>query len=344
MDHNVYEQLADVLDTRGVGFPRTTSGVEFKILKMLFTAKEADLYMKLSLEPEPLQVIAQKLGQDADALAAALNTMAEKGLIIQVPHDGMVLYMAIPFAIGILEGNAIRVKEDPVFANLVTQYLDEGLGAVAAKPPLALRPVPVNRAITVSWPIATHDDLREIVRTKQFIAVTDCLCRTRKVHAEDKSCGKPTEVCITFDLHAHMAISRAQGRQITAQEAIDILDKAEAAGLVPMAFNSINPSGVCNCCGDCCGVLQYVAKNSKPAKIVLSNYFAVVDKAQCVGCEVCLDRCQMTAIAMNADNIAQVNLDRCIGCGLCITSCDAGALSLALKPETERQVPVEAAP
>lgn len=343
MHHEVYEELANVLDTRGVGFPRTASGVEIKILKTLFTEGEADLYMQLSLEPEPLAAIAGRLSRDPEALSAALNPMAQKGCIVMIPHNGTALYAAIPFAIGIVEANAIRVKEDPVFANLITQYLDEGLGMAAAKPPIAIRPVPVNKSIEVSWPIATHDDLREIVKDRQLIAVTDCLCRTRKSHSEQKSCGKPTEVCLTFDMHAHMAISRAMGRQITADEAIAILDKAEAAGLVPMAFNSINPGGVCNCCGDCCGVLHYVAKHPKPAEMVLSNHFAVVDEGQCVGCEVCLERCQVDAIAMTEDNLAQVDLDRCIGCGLCVTTCDAGALSLELKPETARQVPVEAA-
>ena len=71
-----------------------------------------------------------------------------------------------------------------------------------------------------------------------------------------------------------------------------------------------------------------------------SNYYAVVDKDDCTGCETCLDRCQMEAIAI-IDEKAEINLDRCIGCGLCVTTCPADALKLVKKPESEQYIPPE---
>jgi electron transport complex protein RnfB len=60
---------------------------------------------------------------------------------------------------------------------------------------------------------------------------------------------------------------------------------------------------------------------------------------ECTGCEQCLERCQMEAISMNDDELAQVNPDRCIGCGLCVTTCPVEAITLSPKPDASLRLP-----
>ena len=67
--------------------------------------------------------------------------------------------------------------------------------------------------------------------------------------------------------------------------------------------------------------------------LIYSNYYAEVDSDICIGCETCVDRCQMDAIQI-LDNIAKVDQDLCIGCGNCISSCSEQALTL-IKKEKE---------
>ena len=128
-------------------------------------------------------------------------------------------------------------------------------------------------------------------------------------------------------------------RFITQEEALEILERSEEAGLVPEPDNSQRPLAICNCCGDCCGVLTNIKRHPRPAELVVSNYYAEVDEDLCCACETCLDRCQMEAISMGEEGVAVVNLDRCIGCGLCVTTCDTGAMSLKSKPEDMRREP-----
>ena len=66
-------------------------------------------------------------------------------------------------------------------------------------------------------------------------------------------------------------VDKGLGRWITPDEALKILDACDAAGLVPQPFNAQNPGGICNCCGDCCGVLRALKMLDKPADKVLSS-------------------------------------------------------------------------
>jgi ferredoxin len=128
-------------------------------------------------------------------------------------------------------------------------------------------------------------------------------------------------------------------RPASQEEALAILDASEKAGLVNQPANMINPGGMCNCCGDCCGILRALNQLPKPAEMVVNNYFATVDSDLCTACETCIERCQMAAISIGEDDVAEIDLDRCIGCGLCVTTCPTDAMRMALKPETQRQKP-----
>jgi electron transport complex protein RnfB len=147
------------------------------------------------------------------------------------------------------------------------------------------------------------------------------------------------QACFMFGSMGQYYLDRRMGREVSLEEAIDIMGQCREAGLVTQPATSQNPSGMCNCCGDCCGVLKALKKHPKPAELVFTNHFAMVDADACTGCETCLDRCQMDALSMNDDQIAEVNKDRCIGCGLCVTTCPGEAIRLIPKSATERRVP-----
>jgi ferredoxin len=186
--------------------------------------------------------------------------------------------------------------------------------------------------------VAAFDDAVAIIKKNDTIAVGECICRKgRKIMG--KGCDKPIEACFLFGSFARFYIENNMGRRVDVEEAVGILRKAQDAGLVTQPSTSQNPGGMCNCCGDCCGILVAVKKFPKPAELVFSNYQSAINGENCTGCEICLDRCQMEAIAINKDGVAQVDLDRCIGCGLCVTTCPSEAISLIPKPEANRRVP-----
>ncbi len=66
----------------------------------------------------------------------------------------------------------------------------------------------------------------------------------------------------------------------------------------------------------------------------VTNFCANVDRELCSGCDICVGKCQLNAVAI-VDGVAEVNLDRCIGCGNCVVLCPQDAIRL-LKKEPEK--------
>jgi Fe-S-cluster-containing hydrogenase component 2 len=334
---DIYERLRIRLDDLASGFPDTESRVELKILKRLFNEEEAALFLGLSpLLEDPAQ-IAQRLKRDPQATADLLEQMAGKGLLFRQRNSKGVRYGAVPYVVGIFEFQLKRLDREIV--QDMQNYFETALGRTfqSFSTPV-MRTVPINRQLVADWPIAPYEDVLAILDNQKTIAIAPCICRTMS-QLEDKTCDKPMETCFMFGSHAHYYVENKMGRYISQEEAKDIVRRNEEAGLVMQPFNSQKVGGMCSCCGDCCGMLKSLKKQPVPAKAVQSNYFAQVTE-ECVGCEVCLERCQMEAVTM-VDDHALVDLDRCIGCGLCVTTCTTGAMKLLRKPENQLYKPPE---
>jgi ferredoxin len=337
MAKEVYRKLQKQLDQYSVGFPATASGVEIKILEKLFTEEEAEISLHLSMALETPESVAERTKREPQAMAALLGRMADKGLVFRWRGGNVVKYGAIPFVLGIYE---YQLKSmDRELARMFEDYLQEGFQkSLTGLKPSILRTIPIHRSIDVAHPVATYEDSREIVKKQKLIAVANCICRVQQ-ELIDHCCDKPREVCFSFGSAARYYLDLGMGRQVTTEEALAILDRCEEAGLVNQPANVINPGGMCNCCGDCCPVLRLVKKYPRPVELILSNYYAVVDADACTACETCLERCQIGAISIGKDDVAEINLDRCIGCGLCVTTCPTAALRLEPKPEDQRYTP-----
>lgn len=337
MQTDIYSKVQQQLDTYSMGFPATESGIELKILKYLFSESDALMFNKMSLALETAQEVATRLNRPEADVAAQLDDMAEKGLLFRLKDDQGAQYSAIPFVHGLYEFQVKNIKQDLV--RMARTYIEEAFeGAMQQGIEYFLRTIPVQESIEATHNVASYDDALGILRNKSLIVVTECICR-KSAKLIEQNCDKPMEACFMFGPMGQYYLDRGMGRQVTLEEATDILEKCREVGLVTQSSTSQNPGGMCNCCGDCCGFLMALSKHPKPAELVFSNYYAAVETDDCTGCGTCVERCEMMAITMDDAGYAVVNKDRCIGCGLCINTCPTEAMKLASKPDAQLRTP-----
>ncbi|MFX1445800.1 MAG: ATP-binding protein [Promethearchaeota archaeon] len=337
---DVYRELQKHLDTLPIGYPATESGVEIKLLKQLFTPEEAKAATKLSFSFELLEDIYERFDSkemSINELEQILNNAVSKGAVLIKKEDDKKSYANAMFMIGMYDIQTHRGNENLVdFLQTSSQYFKEAMDAEMFQTGInQFRIVPIETSITPEHHITSYDDIRQIIEnTEGPIVVNDCVCRNKKdLYGEPCSHTDLRETCFVLrDIFAQMYIDNGWGRQISKEEALEILKKTEEDGLVYQPGNAQRPGSLCCCCGCCCGYLSDMKALPKPTDFLKSNYYAEVDSDSCTGCGTCVDRCQMDAVTLIND-ISTVNLDKCIGCGVCVPTCPVEAITLHKKEE-----------
>ena len=337
MNEAIYRRLADFLDTLPGGFAPTTGDADIQLLEVLFSEQEAALAPYLVLEPESAATIAARAGLPEAEVAERLATMAEKGLILFALGEGDELrYHAIPVVVGIWElqvNNLTPTLRQKMAAWGATQKLRQSVSEIPQ-----MRVIPVGESIEVRLEVMPYENAEAIVQAHEHFAVTPCICR-RHARLEGGGCKAPEESCLVFGDWAQYSVRTGRGREIDRTEVRAILKEANEHNRVLEPSNSQDVAFICTCCGCCCGVLNGIKHQPRPADVVANNFIAQLNVEACTGCWKCLERCQMEALVEDGDRVRHKS-ERCIGCGLCVTTCPGDALKLVRKPvDQAAQIP-----
>jgi hypothetical protein len=143
-----------------------------------------------------------------------------------------------------------------------------------------MRTIPVGTSITPQHHVATYDATREIIQSiAEPIVILECVCRKGAAKRGDP-CKQTSrkETCMGFGDTARDIIEGGKvGRQITREEALEILKKNEEDGLVLQPSNAQKPDFICSCCGCCCGILRLHKAIPNPVGIWATNFHARVN-------------------------------------------------------------------
>ena len=328
MNKDAYEKLARALDLLPGAFPRTKSGVELQILEKIFSPEEALLACNMTGDSETVDAIAGRVNLPTEETEEGLKAMVRRGIIWSSRKDGIRHYRLAPFIVGIWEEQWDVLDHE--LAHLCENYfLEGGIKGIMSPSPAINRVVPAHRAIKTES-ILPYEDVKAMILAAKRFGLRDCICRKQQDVVGTRKCDFPLDVCLNFS----MAERPPRPHDITQEEALKLLDRAEEIGLVHTVGNVVEGVYyVCNCCGCCCGILRGITQFGIENSVAKANYYAVVDPEECTGCGICEERCQVGACSV--DDIAKIDLTKCLGCGLCVTGCDSEAVRLELRPDAE---------
>ena len=170
-----------------------------------------------------------------------------------------------------------------------------------------MRVIPIQSAIDGESRKASYEEISSYLEENDIFTVSPCSCRTdREVMGE--GCGHLKEdMCIQMGHAAEYYIRTGRGRQISREEAYEILKRAEENGLmheIPNTDGSGKTHAICNCCG--CGCLSLrTAAMFKNVDMVRSNYVSEVDASKCVACGQCVENCPVNALKLGQKALLQ---------------------------------------
>ena len=184
------------------------------------------------------------------------------------------------------------------------------------------RVLPIEVAIEDKRQLVPFYLARAYIQDSPKIAVVNCLCRSTH-----RNCDKPLDVCLSLNDKAEFFINRRIGKEISVQEALEILDKARQHDLVHAVNDVENPEYLCNCCDCCCMYIQGLKKFGIFTSMGRSGFVARLSPGLCDVCGLCIEKCLFRAISLENENIV-IHEDECFGCGLCSYHCPQSAIKL----------------
>jgi len=303
-----------------------------KILKRLMDREEAEIVAFL---PCPVAELAQKAGKEEEKVNDNLSRLFGKGVVFMTSKG----YRFARDIFQLHDATATDVRSDGAWGRELldlwedfcqSEWYADWAKSVGTWTMPMWRVVPARKAMSKETKLLPAEDIQAILDKATRFALGHCSCR--RISGR---CDFPTDVCLQVNRGAEYAIARGTGKELTRDEALEVMDTAEKAGLIHSVFNSSEVANViCNCCTDCCIFYYPLTKYGVLEKgVARSRFQAEVDKAICKGCQTCVERCpfeavEMVKIAGEKKLKAEITPEKCFGCGVCTVGCESGAIKL----------------
>jgi len=318
----------------------------------MYTEEEAKILVssfKKAGKPINIREIAKLSGVPREKLKEILNNMNNRGKLLKLGP----LYVLLPYFPGGFEVYFTNCTDDPKRMKKVAEAhlelfklgtpfeLSAGKYTVYRVIP-AIEPteksIEINEKLAVEHQIMPYEILRKYLSdvNPKIYAVVACSCRTAAKLAGEPCKQTDENYCVATGTLAQMVLEQGIGREVTLDELMEIMERAEKEGLVHETFNIQDTAMfVCNCCSCCCGFLKSVKELNNYGCTTKSNFDPKINRDLCTLCETCMKMCPMNAIYHHwphqrdlSDDFMNIRLELCIGCGVCASNCPSGAIIL----------------
>jgi ferredoxin len=344
-----YSGLVDRLNRFPQGAP--PSDLLNKILKVLFSEKEAQLVSLLPIKPFTAEKASHIWKTDLNTTQKILDALADRALLVDIEQNGAQEYSLPPPMAGFFEFSMMRIRNDidqKALSELFYQYLnveEDFVRELFTQGETQLGRVFVNEPALSednSLHVLDYERATEIIKTASHIGVGMCYCRHKMEHI-GRACKAPMDICMTFNTTAASLTKHGHARLIDTVECLDLLQQAYDYNLVQFGENVREQVNfICNCCGCCCEAMIAARRFAILNPVHTTNFIPVITDELCNGCTKCVNVCPVEAMTLVSANDphhpnrkkASLNEERCLGCGVCVRNCNTG--SIILKSRAKR--------
>lgn len=322
-----------------------------------YTPGEAEILTGLPFfPPQKLSVLAGIKKMDPVELEKRLDACARKGLAFRYTKDGEPRYYLHDMTVSQRMWGAPGPSGEAAqqYAVLADSMLPGDIQVYVKPTEKPNRVVPIHQTVEDDRSIRPYEDMNQLLDSYSYFCEGHCLCRKRmhlsgRVEPEHRA-----KNCLHFDKLAHYMVDNGLAREITRQEAAEILrDSAEQGLILSIANHQHDPDTLCSCCKCCCTWIEGLQKRANGGNFSPSNYRVNISDDLCTGCGLCVKRCQLEAIKLidmasvkgrktvvkdkdgqehslvnKTGKVSTVNINACVGCGVCAYKCPSKALTM----------------
>jgi formate hydrogenlyase subunit 6/NADH:ubiquinone oxidoreductase subunit I len=352
-DKDIYKKLAGHF--RFMGMPIPTSEEFTETLRLNLTPVEAEVLLALPNRVAPQDYVAiddlpQVPGMSKQEMTEILDRVSEKAIVFTGKTEkGEKGYSLFQFGFGYSQAFFWKGEDTPHTRKMAELRNKHGKNPDVLRENIAnfegtkpFRYIPVGKSVPFDkQAVFPQHMMEEVVKNSSAFALAHCPCRVIYNITGD-GCDHPLEVCLKFNEAAEFLIEKGFAKQITAEEALDVIRLSEEEGLVHFVDNAgENIQHNCNCCGCACWNVGPIRQRQVPRDLIMATYFIrSTDEEECIGCGACMDICPVDAVKMEED-LPQVDMDWCIGCGVCTVKCPSDAITMEPRDDRTGELPAE---
>ncbi|WP_445946606.1 FAD-dependent oxidoreductase [Shewanella sp.] len=285
----------------------TINDPEYQILAPILSEEMAEVALCLALrKPLSAAEVAKQCGKSEEATAELLWQVAMMGAAFVNEIDGVDKYWIdvwVPGHMEMIVNNKDLIKKFPELGAAFDAFGKKKGPLAAGNIPVGsgpMRVIPIQTSIDGGTKNASYEEVAKYLNNNDLFSLSDCACRTSR-EAMGEGCGHLKEdICIQMGHAAQYYIRTGRGKQISREEAFEVIRKAEENGLMhsmPNFDGSGETHAICNCCGCGCFALRLASQWQNP-DMVRSNYVVKVDAEKCVACGECVEVCPTNALKL----------------------------------------------